>query len=71
MSKKEERYWRKLNKNNERAAKKYRKYVSKMYLKGKILLIKDGSIDTDRLEEIGIPYIVYRQGSKPPRFLGE
>ena len=37
----------------------------------KILLIEDGSIDTDRLEKIGIPYIVYRQGSKPPRFLGE
>ena len=71
MSRKEERYWRKLNKNKEKETKKYRKYVAKMYLKGKILLIEDGSIDTDRLEEIGIPYIVYRQGAKPPRFLGE
>ena len=71
MDKKEERYWRKLNKNNEKETKKYRKYVAKMYLKGKILLIEDGSIDIDRLEKIGIPYIVYRQGSKTPRFLGE
>lgn len=35
----------------------------------KILLVEDGSVDTDQLEELGIEYIIYRQGSKPPYFI--
>lgn len=71
MPKKEEKYWKKVNENNEKSFEKYRKYLAKIYLKGKILLIENGSVDTERLDEVGIPYIVYKQGSTPPRFLGE
>lgn len=34
--------------------------------KRKILLVEDGSVDTEKLDLLGIDYIVYRQGSKPP-----
>ena len=35
----------------------------------KILLVEDGSVDTEKLDLLGIDYIVYRQGSKPPYFI--
>ena len=34
-----------------------------------ILLVEDGSVDTAKLDEIGIKYIVYRQGSQKPEIL--
>jgi len=36
-----------------------------------VLAVEDGSIDTDSLEEDGLPpgkVVIYRQGSRPPRF---
>lgn len=33
-----------------------------------ILLVEDGSVDIDRLEEDGFYVIPYRQGAKEPRF---
>lgn len=35
----------------------------------KVLLVEDGSVDTDCLEELGINYIVYRSGARPPEWL--
>jgi len=35
----------------------------------KILLVEDGSVDTAKLDTLGIDYIVYRQGSTPPRIV--
>ena len=37
--------------------------------KDKILLVEDGSVDTDKLEEDGFYVIIYRQGSTPPMWL--
>lgn len=34
-----------------------------------ILLVEDGSVDTAKLDELGIKYIVYRQGSQKPEIL--
>lgn len=34
-----------------------------------ILLVEDGSVDTDKLDRLGIKYIVYRQGSQKPEIL--
>ena len=31
----------------------------------KVLLVEDGSVDFSVLEDMGIPYIVYRRGCKP------
>ena len=39
--------------------------------KDRILLVEDGSVDIDKLEEDGWYVIVYRQGSNPPTFLEE
>lgn len=36
---------------------------------GKILLVEDGSVDIDKLEEDGFYVIVYRPGAKPPMWL--
>ena len=36
---------------------------------GKILLVEDGSVNIDKLEEDGFYVIVYRQGAKPPMWL--
>ena len=36
---------------------------------GKILLVEDGSVDTDKLEEDGFYVIAYRQGARPPMWL--
>lgn len=44
------------------------KYVA-INTKRKILLVEDGSVDTEKLDLLGIDYIVYRQGSKPPYFI--
>lgn len=38
-------------------------------LKNKPLLVEDGSVDIDKLEEDGFYVIVYRQGAKPPIWL--
>ena len=35
----------------------------------KILLVEDGSVDVDKLEQDGFYVIVYRQGSRLPEFL--
>ena len=35
----------------------------------KILLVEDGSVDVDKLEEDGFYVIIYRQGAKPPMWL--
>lgn len=35
----------------------------------KILVVEDGSVDIDKLEEDGFYVIVYRTGSKPPTLL--
>ena len=35
----------------------------------KILLVEDGSVDIDKLEEDGFYVIVYRQGANPPMWL--
>lgn len=38
----------------------------------KILLVEDGSVDIDHIEnELGIKCIVYRQGANKPQWLGE
>ena len=37
--------------------------------KKKVLIVEDGSVDIDKLEEDGFYVIVYRQGAKPPVFL--
>ena len=34
-----------------------------------ILLVEDGSVDVDRLEEDGFYVIIYRQGTNKPEFL--
>lgn len=34
-----------------------------------MLLVEDGSVDTDKLDELGIKYIVYRQGSQKPEMI--
>lgn len=34
-----------------------------------VLLIEDGSVDTDKLDALGINYIVYRQGSQKPEII--
>ena len=41
----------------------------KKALPQKILLVEDGSVDIDKLEQDGFYVIVYRQGSKPPMWL--
>ena len=38
-------------------------------LSSKILLVEDGSVDIDKLEEDGFYCIVYRSGSNPPQWL--
>ena len=35
----------------------------------KILLVEDGSVDVDKLEQDGFYVIIYRQGAKPPMWL--
>ena len=45
------------------------KATSLPMLSKKILLIEDGSVDTTKLDALGIEYIIYRQGSTPPRWI--
>lgn len=40
-------------------------------LSGKVLIVEDGSVDTEQLEEDGFYVISYRQGSRPPMWLHE
>ncbi len=35
----------------------------------KILLVEDGSVDVDKLEQLGFIVVVYRQGAKTPILL--
>lgn len=42
--------------------------LSKLLSK-RILVVEDGSVDIDQLEEDGFYVIVYRAGSKPPMWL--
>lgn len=35
----------------------------------KFLLVEDGSIDTSILDKYNVPYVVYRQGSTPPKVI--
>lgn len=37
--------------------------------KQKMLLIEDGSVDTNKLDALGINYIIYRQGSQKPEII--
>lgn len=54
-------------------ARELAEYKRKMeaLTKDRILLVEDGSVDIDKLEEDGWYIIVYRQGSNPPTFLEE
>ena len=53
------------------------KKLLKMKEKYKILLVEDGSVNVDELEQfifendLKIKIVVYRQGSIPPRFLDQ
>lgn len=38
-------------------------------VKDKVLMVEDGSVDIDKLEEDGFYVIVYRSGSTPPQYL--
>ena len=40
-------------------------------LKGKILLVEDGSVDIDKLEKDGFYVINYRQGANLPQWLNK
>jgi hypothetical protein len=42
---------------------------NKVIKKENILLVEDGSVDIDQLEEYGFYVIVYRQGATPPMWL--
>ena len=35
----------------------------------RFLLVEDGSVDIEQLNALNIPYLVYRQGSTPPRII--
>lgn len=35
----------------------------------RILLVEDGSVDTEHLEKLGINYIIYRSGANKPEWL--
>jgi hypothetical protein len=54
----------KRNDELEEEVKKLRKIAN-----GKILLVEDGSVDIDRLEEDGFYVIPYRKGATPPAWL--
>lgn len=54
-------------------AREVAEYKRKMeaLTKDRILLVEDGSVDIDKLEEDGWYIIIYRQGANPPMFLEE
>ena len=56
-----------LLKENERL--KHENRMLETILQGKVLLVEDGSVDIDRLEEDGFYVIPYRQSSTPPKWL--
>lgn len=37
--------------------------------KERILLFEEGSVDTNKLDELGIRYIAYKKGSPKPKFI--
>ena len=41
----------------------------KKLLNNKILLVEDGSVDVDKLEQDGFYVIIYRQSSRPPMWI--
>ena len=41
----------------------------KAIVKGKVLMVEDGSVDIDKLEKDGFYIIVYRNGATPPQYL--
>ena len=59
----------------EQDLKPFIQYSNQEYIKlpdatkKKVLIVEDGSVDIDKLEEDGFYVIVYRQGAKPPIFL--
>lgn len=57
----------KVLKRNEELEEKNKKL--KKLLNNKILLVEDGSVDVDKLEQDGFYVIIYRQGAKPPMWL--
>lgn len=57
----------KVLKRNEELEEENKKL--KKLLNNKILLVEDGSVDVDKLEQDGFYVIVYRQGAKPPMWL--
>ena len=57
--------------NLEEENEKLKKEIDRLnsIIKGRPLVVEDGSVDVDKLEEDGFYVIVYRQGAKPPVFL--
>lgn len=43
--------------------------IFKHIAENKILLVEDGSVDTDKLEDDGFYVIAYRQGARPPMWI--
>lgn len=56
--------------NPHRELNEYKQKLKNL-TKDKILLVEDGSVDIDRLQEDGWYVIVYRAGSRPPMILEE
>lgn len=52
------------NRQLEEEVKKLRAIV-----KGKVLVVEDGSVDIDKLEEDGFYVIMFRTGATPPHYL--
>lgn len=62
---------KKIVSNLEEENEKLKKEIDRLnsIIKGRPLVVEDGSVDIDKLEEDGFYVIVYRQGAKPPVFL--
>lgn len=43
--------------------------IFKHIAENKILLVEDGSVDIDKLQQDGFSVIVYRQGTTPPMWI--
>lgn len=57
----------KVLKRNEELEEENKKL--KKLLNNKILLVEDGSVDVDKLEQDGFYVIIYRQSSRPPMWI--
>ena len=73
-----EEYVTKLMTESEITASKQRERIDQLkkeneklraILSGKVLIVEDGSVDTEQLEEDGFYVIPYRQGARPPMWL--